>query len=104
MTGDGVHHREVEAGTQVIRRYQLRAKPPGTDRYMGAGRGRQGRGESGTWRRAQRRVTEAGGYGISPGGRRTTPGEEVGSRCKYIEMEMANATDGEAVGGRRSIV
>ena len=42
---------------------------------------------------------EGGRCGKSPGGRRTTPGEEVGSGCTYSEVTTMNATDGG--GGRR---
>ena len=38
-----------------------------------------------TRRGSQRRATEDGGCGQRPGGRRSAPQEDVGSRC-YIEV------------------
>ena len=66
-------------------------KPPGNDRDMGAGRGRQ-RGDKGVGYDDRRRhaaqvvnqAAEAGGgwCGQRPGGRSYVPVKEVGSGCK----------------------
>ena len=63
--------------------------PPVINRYLGTGRGRKGgvngRGTQlkkqarGEGCRDERQGLSVGGWGRSPGGRRTTPGEDVGS-------------------------
>ena len=64
--------------------------PPGTNRYLGAGRGWQ-EGANGcrtrrqkqahvVGRRDERKRLADGGWGRIPGGQRTTPGEYLGSR------------------------
>ena len=70
MTGVIELHREGEARTQGVRRYQQEANPLGAGRDLGAGRGRkrgnkrtqEAAADTGTWHEAQRQATEAGGW------------------------------------------
>ena len=76
-----------------------------------AGRGRKWGGER-TWERQQvqargagcrgeRRKLAGGGCGRRPGGRRSAPGEEVGSGRDREARQRQKATDGGVVGRRK---
>ena len=74
-------------------------------RLREAKRGASGRGKwrqiqaRGAGRRDEQRIMTGGRCGKCPGGRRSTPGEELGSGC-YIEvLRRRKAADWGAVGG-----
>ena len=79
--------------------------PSGTYRELGRGRGWQGEANRrGTrrhnqahdaGRRDERQRLKGGGWGLSPGGRRTMPGEDVGSGWYKESGEVTfNSNDG----------
>ena len=99
--GDRRGHRDVEVPTAY--------DPPGTNRDLGTGRGRQGGGErtrdtaaeSGTRRGAQRQATEADGWGVGTKSSWTMihTGRGCGDRVRGSGEATLKATDGGEVGG-----
>ena len=87
MTGDNDSHGEGDRqghnrdrGTNGIRPPRDQQGPGHRPRVVRGGeRTRDTAEEAGMRRGAQRRMAEAGGWGRSPGGKRITPREDVGS-------------------------